>query len=134
MDTDHGRVASDRAGGLRPQPPAASSPVGAHPSREPLGAYVGVTSAYNRKYPEAGDIAGEAFEFLPINRPINFDDLQTRSDADLIEHAVRIARPKYRSRAPRWVAVMDTFALGRTAAIALCNRFDMDPEEVRVRR
>lgn len=38
---------------------------------KPLGAYVGVTSASNRKYPEAAEVAGEAFTFLPINKPID---------------------------------------------------------------
>ena len=133
IDNEDGRVAEATGpAGFAPSRDA-SRPDGASPSREPLGAYVGLTSASNRKYPDAGDIADESFTFLPINKAINFADLQPR-DAELVEHAVRIARPRYRSSAPRWVAVMDVFALGRTAAISLCERFGLDPEEKVTRR
>lgn len=56
------------------------------------------------------------------------------SDADMIANAVRTARPQYTKSAPRWSAVMDTFSIGRTAAIELCARFGFDAEEKRVRR
>jgi hypothetical protein len=142
--TDAGRVLADRAGGaVAPEPRAASQPVGAHPSREPLGAFVGLTSATNRKYPDAADVSGGSFTFLPISAPLNLDDLQSSDEAptntpsrdtNLVAHAVRIARPRYRSKAPRWVAVMDVFAVGRTAAIELCDRFGLNADELRVRR
>jgi hypothetical protein len=61
-------------------------------------------------------------------------DAPSRDDTQLVEHAVRVARPRYRSSAPRWVAVMDVFEVGRTSAIELCVRFGFDPDEKRVRR
>lgn len=48
MDTEHGRVASDRAGGLRPEPAAQSQPVGAHPSREKAEAEARKREAHKR--------------------------------------------------------------------------------------
>lgn len=129
---DMGASLQDRAGHEPSRD--ASRPFGDHPSRESLGAYVGLTSAENAKYPNTADVADGSFTFLPINKPINVDDLRPRGDSGLVEHAVRIARPRYQKSAPRWSAVMDTFAVGRTAAIELCVRFGFDPEEKRVRR
>jgi hypothetical protein len=50
-------------------------------------------------------------------------------DAKLLERAVRGARPNRPGRHPRWVAVVDTFALGSTYATQLCRRFGLDPDE-----
>ena len=55
-------------------------------------------------------------------------------DDSLIENAVHSARPRYRTKAPRWVAVMDVFNIGRTSALELCARFCLDPDEERTRR
>lgn len=53
------------------------------------------------------------------------------SERDLLENAVRLALPRGRGRGkhPRWVAVMDTFALGSGYSHALCRRFGFDPDE-----
>lgn len=53
-------------------------------------------------------------------------------DEELLRRAVcsardRSARKGYRHW--RWVAVMDTFALGSTYAQQLCQRFGLDPDE-----
>jgi hypothetical protein len=53
-------------------------------------------------------------------------------DEKLVERAVRSARERGRRKGekhPRWVAVMDTFALGSTYAHELCRRFGLDPDE-----
>lgn len=53
-----------------------------------------------------------------------------KSDLDLLRWAVTIAKPRTsRGWQPRWVAVMDTFGLGRTYACGLCERFGLDPSE-----
>jgi hypothetical protein len=49
-------------------------------------------------------------------------------DAELLGRAVRNARPRYRAH-PRWVGVMEVFALGSTYAQQLCRRFGLDPDE-----
>lgn len=51
------------------------------------------------------------------------------TNRDLVERAVRNAKPSQAGPAPRWVAVMDTFALGSGYAYQLCRDFDLDPEE-----
>ena len=52
-------------------------------------------------------------------------------DAELIERALRTARPRRRIGAqPRWSAVMDVFMLGSTYAAQLCRRFGLDPDEM----
>lgn len=51
------------------------------------------------------------------------------TDVKLLERAVRNARPNRRGKAPRWVGVMDAFALGSTYAKLLCRRFGLDPDE-----
>jgi hypothetical protein len=49
---------------------------------------------------------------------------------DLIERALRNLRRSRGSRSKeRWVAVMETFAVGSTVAHALCHEFNLDPEE-----
>jgi hypothetical protein len=55
-------------------------------------------------------------------------------DVQLLERAVRncIARTTHEKR--RWVAVMDTFALGSTYAAQLCRRFGVDPDAPTPRR
>ncbi|WP_070988430.1 hypothetical protein [Halofilum ochraceum] len=50
-------------------------------------------------------------------------------DAELVERAVRAARPHSNVAHPRWVAVRDAFACGSTVAHELCLRFGFDPEE-----
>lgn len=54
-----------------------------------------------------------------------------------LEELVRRATGSARSRNlrkgmkhPRWVAVMDAFALGSTYAHDLCRRFNLDPDEL----
>jgi len=51
------------------------------------------------------------------------------SDADLVKRAVRNAKPNINGTAPRWVAVMDTFGLGRTYAYELCRLHDLNPDD-----
>jgi hypothetical protein len=53
-------------------------------------------------------------------------------DEKLVERAVRSARDRSCRKGekhPRWVAVMDAFALGSTFAHELCRRFGLDPDE-----
>lgn len=53
-------------------------------------------------------------------------------DVELLRRAVLSARPYGRrrlSQQPKWVAVMDCFALGSTYATQLCRRFGIDPDE-----
>ena len=59
-------------------------------------------------------------------------DVSSIPDAKLLERAVRNARDRSSNkgvRHPRWVAVMDAFALGSTYAHQLCRRFGLDPDE-----
>jgi hypothetical protein len=53
-------------------------------------------------------------------------------DEKLLERAVRSCRDRSANkgvRHPRWVAVMDAFALGSSYAHELCRRFGLDPDE-----
>lgn len=52
------------------------------------------------------------------------------TDAALVKRAVMNAAPHKASSAPRWVAVMDTFALGSTYAHELCRNHGLDPDEM----
>ena len=53
------------------------------------------------------------------------------TDEELLARAVKNARARRkRERHPRWVAVMDAFALGSTYATQLCQRFSLDPDEM----
>ena len=55
------------------------------------------------------------------------------ADEELLRRAVRSARDTtYRKgvKYPRWVGVMRVFALGSTYAHELCQRFDLDPDEM----
>lgn len=52
------------------------------------------------------------------------------SNESLVKRAVINARPHINSPAPRWVAVMHTFALGQTYAIELCKLYGLDPDEI----
>lgn len=55
------------------------------------------------------------------------------ADDELLRRAVTNARSRRERRGgkqPRWVGVMDTFALGSTYARQLCRRFDLDPDEM----
>jgi hypothetical protein len=50
----------------------------------------------------------------------------------LVERATRAARSRHSRKGekhPRWVAVMDNFALGSIYAKDLCRKFDLDPDE-----
>lgn len=49
----------------------------------------------------------------------------------LVERAVRNAKPRTAGTSPRWVAVGDTFGIGSTYAHELCRLHGLDPcEEV----
>jgi hypothetical protein len=51
---------------------------------------------------------------------------------ELVGRAVRGSRSRHSRKGekhPRWVAVMDNFALGSTYAKDLCRKFDLDPYE-----
>ena len=48
----------------------------------------------------------------------------------LVERAVRNAKPRKAGPAQRWVAVVDTFALGSTYARELCQQYGLDPYEM----
>lgn len=50
-------------------------------------------------------------------------------DGSLVKWAVRNARPHRPGKWPRWGAVKECFAVGSTTAIALCHRFELDPNE-----
>ena len=54
-----------------------------------------------------------------------------KTDNQWVHDAVRCARGRGRGRSkqPRWIAVMDTFACGSGYAHALCRRFGFDPDE-----
>lgn len=56
-------------------------------------------------------------------------------DVVLLERAVRNSRGRCNRKGqkhPRWIAVMDTFALGSGFSMELCRRFGLDPfEEVK---
>lgn len=48
----------------------------------------------------------------------------------LVKRAVMNAKPRTCGDSPRWVAVMDTFALGSTYATQLCRAHGLDPDAV----
>lgn len=51
------------------------------------------------------------------------------SDRELVERAVKNARPRQCGESHRWVAISDTFALGSTYSIELCRIHGLDPHE-----
>lgn len=52
-------------------------------------------------------------------------------DAELLKRAVRnCRRSRGRGRVPLWSVVSDRFALGSGYSVQLCQRFDLDPEEM----
>jgi hypothetical protein len=56
----------------------------------------------------------------------------TATDEELLRRAVKRCRARTYCKGtphPRWVAVMQTFALGSKASAELCRRFDLDPDE-----
>lgn len=57
-------------------------------------------------------------------------DMLGKTDEELLLWAVKIAVPKRKGRAYRWVAVMDTFGVGSTLAHNLCYRADVDPYDM----
>lgn len=63
------------------------------------------------------------------------DELTVNSIADdvLLKRAVtncRSPRKNKRQKHPRWVHVMDVFALGSTFSTQLCSRYGLDPDEL----
>lgn len=52
------------------------------------------------------------------------------SEYELIRRAMCALPGKDRHGDPRWVLVMDLFCVGSTVAHALCQEFDLDPDEV----
>jgi len=52
------------------------------------------------------------------------------SPESMVVRAIRNAKPRQCGEAPRWVAVMDTFALGSTFAAQLCRIHGLDPDEM----
>ena len=61
------------------------------------------------------------------------DNVRSISDEELLNRAVRNARSRdcrKGERHPRWVAVVDAFALGSSFASQLCRRFGLDPDEM----
>lgn len=64
---------------------------------------------------------------------INNGSVDDIPDADLLRRAVGCCRDNGAPsgfKHPRWVAVMETFALGSTYSYQLCRRFGFDPEEM----
>lgn len=51
------------------------------------------------------------------------------SAEDLVKWAVLNAKPHRNGTAPRWVAVMDTFALGSTSGHEICRAFGLNPDD-----
>lgn len=49
---------------------------------------------------------------------------------ELVERAVRNAKPNRRGKHYRWVAVMDAFGCGSTMAYQLCRHHGLDPDEM----
>jgi hypothetical protein len=87
----------------------------------------GVTAVHEDEAPAYSDGCWPETMLADANSRIAEDEILLRS-------AVRNARSRYsRGYRPRWVAVMDTFAVGSTMAHELCTRFGFDPDE-RVRR
>ena len=51
------------------------------------------------------------------------------SNYELIRNAIANARPHKTQDVPRWVALMDVFAIGKTSAHELCREHGFDPDE-----
>lgn len=63
--------------------------------------------------------------FVPyVNRNGSVNDIP---DSELLRRAV--GRKGHGRKEPRWVRVMDRFALGSTYARELCRRYGFDPDE-----
>lgn len=58
---------------------------------------------------------------------IPFQFVGDYSMENMIERAVKNARPKCYGKSPRWVGVMDTFHYGSTTSAQLCAHFGLDP-------
>ena len=52
------------------------------------------------------------------------------SSRDLVRRAVLNLASSSQLGIPRWALVRDTFAVGSTVAIALCQEFDLDPDVI----
>lgn len=48
---------------------------------------------------------------------------------DLVDRAVRNAKPDTTGKTERWVAVRDTFGVGKTTAKKLCRSYQLDPSK-----
>lgn len=55
-------------------------------------------------------------------------NLHNLTPADLVRRAVMNAHARDTGECARWVAVMDTFALGSTYARDLCRLYGLDPD------
>jgi hypothetical protein len=67
---------------------------------------------------------------ISINRSGSVREI---ADEQLLERAVRSCRGRNSRkgvRHPRWTAVMDTFLLGSSYSRELCQRFNLDPDEM----
>ena len=62
--------------------------------------------------------------------PGEYPSVTDYSDADMVKRAVTNARPHRCGDSPRWVAVMDAFALGSSFAHELCRLHGLNPVEV----
>lgn len=56
--------------------------------------------------------------------------MSDKSDASLMEWAVKHVGYRARDRKPRWAHVMDMFGFGSTSGHLMCRRFDVDPDEI----
>lgn len=52
------------------------------------------------------------------------------NERDLLERAMRNMKGPSRTGMYRWVLVRDAFGVGSTVAHALCQEFNLDPDEV----
>lgn len=98
------------------------SEAGRYPATDARPAY-GVTAIHEDEAPAYSDGCWPETMLADANNRIAEDEILLRS-------AVRNARPRHsRGWKWRWVAVMETFAVGSTIAHELCHRFGFDPDE-----
>lgn len=67
--------------------------------------------------------------FAMTEKALDPDQRVEITDAELVQRAVRNARPELNHKQPRWVCVMDAFGTGSTVATELCRRFGLNPHE-----
>lgn len=63
-----------------------------------------------------------------MSTPLTFEG--EYAPMQMVERAVRNARPHDPGKHPRWVAVHDTLAYGSTTSQQLCIHFGLDPHEL----